>query len=550
MCDQKKEPKSVADIIDDIESRSSGGGFIFRGETQSKYEDENHKGKYHTEVSSKLWRDYKFREEKGIDFDIERVQREMLAGAIEHRGRPAQSSDAGALKGVDILSEIQHYGGKTNLIDFTTDYLIALFFACDGHYAKEGRVILQKKDSIENGKIEKPWNPPHRIIAQKSVFVRPRKGYFYPKEKDVVKIPAGLKESMLKHLEKYHGITKEKIYNDLHGFIYQQEHHGDLYTKFYRGFACHDRRDYKGAIKHYTDATKLSPRFYKTYYNRAIVYHAQGEWDNAIYDNKKAIELNSSFALAYHNLGNNYVSRDEVGDLDKAIAKYSKAIDLDPYNSKTYTARGAAYYMKVSIHSIRRDSVRVPIMDDVESFDKAIEDYSKAIDLDSKGVEAYINRADAYKAICEWAKAIPDYSEAIELKPDNADFYRKRANAYLENGEYDEAIKDYNEVENLDPETHRINGLRARAYAGNEDWRAAIKDYTKAIESEPKNYFLYYGRMMAWIHLQEWDQVRADLPKANAFVLFGDEHKSVDEFEKKTGILLPEDIRDRLARRQ
>ena len=32
----------------------------------------------------------------------------------------------------EILTELQHYGGKTNLIDFTTDYLIALFFACDG----------------------------------------------------------------------------------------------------------------------------------------------------------------------------------------------------------------------------------------------------------------------------------------------------------------------------------------------------------------------------------------------------------------------------------
>ena len=44
----------------------------------------------------------------------------------------------------EILTEIQHYGGKTNLIDFTTDYLIALFFACDGHHDKEGRIIMQK----------------------------------------------------------------------------------------------------------------------------------------------------------------------------------------------------------------------------------------------------------------------------------------------------------------------------------------------------------------------------------------------------------------------
>ena len=49
----------------------------------------------------------------------------------------------------EILTEIQHYGGKTNLIDFTTDYFIALFFACDGHHDKKGRIILQKAGRYE-----------------------------------------------------------------------------------------------------------------------------------------------------------------------------------------------------------------------------------------------------------------------------------------------------------------------------------------------------------------------------------------------------------------
>ena len=53
----------------------------------------------------------------------------------------------------EILTEIQHYGGKTNLIDFTIDYLVALFFACDGHHDKDGRVILQKADEIQNDKV-------------------------------------------------------------------------------------------------------------------------------------------------------------------------------------------------------------------------------------------------------------------------------------------------------------------------------------------------------------------------------------------------------------
>ena len=80
----------------------------------------------------------------------------MLSGAKKHIGDLPQDyrADLAASLNVpqeesdktidfEILTEIQHYGGKTNLIDFTTDYFIALFFACDGHHDKEGRVILQ-----------------------------------------------------------------------------------------------------------------------------------------------------------------------------------------------------------------------------------------------------------------------------------------------------------------------------------------------------------------------------------------------------------------------
>ena len=99
----------------------------------------------------------------------------------------------------EILTEIQHYGGKTNLIDFTTDYCIALFFACDGHYDKDGRVILQKAEKIKD-MIKYPRNPRHRVVAQKSVFVCPPKGFIEPHEDDIVIIPANLKKFILQHL--------------------------------------------------------------------------------------------------------------------------------------------------------------------------------------------------------------------------------------------------------------------------------------------------------------------------------------------------------------
>ena len=159
------------------------GVTIFRGERKT-YKEHPYYGK----VSSNLYRDFDVGDMQ--EFDIEVVQKEMLNGAKKHTGhlpltgdlprdfRPilakmfsVREEDTAETVDFEILTEIQHYGGKTNLIDFTTDYLVALFFACDGHHDKDGRVILQKADEIQ-GMIKYPRNPRHRVAGQKSVFVR------------------------------------------------------------------------------------------------------------------------------------------------------------------------------------------------------------------------------------------------------------------------------------------------------------------------------------------------------------------------------------------
>ena len=111
------KPQTVQDIINKIEQKSKGGGYIYRGERKC-YEGHPYYGK----VSSNLWREY------GIEhgaFDIELVQKELLAAAKKHIGSLPQDFrlDGTAILDVlgylreaesdfEILTEIQHYGGK------------------------------------------------------------------------------------------------------------------------------------------------------------------------------------------------------------------------------------------------------------------------------------------------------------------------------------------------------------------------------------------------------------------------------------------------------
>ncbi len=61
------------------------------------------------------------------------------------------------------------------------------------------------------------------------------------------------------------------------------------------------------------------------YSNRAYSYLNTGELDKAIADYSKAIELDSSYALAYYNRGIAYYN---TGQSDLAIADFNKAIQL------------------------------------------------------------------------------------------------------------------------------------------------------------------------------------------------------------------------------
>ena len=451
-----KKPRTVKDIISEIEQKSAGGGYIYRGERKC-YEGAPYYGK----VSSNLWREYGIEDKQ---FDIELVQKEMLAAAKKHTGYLPQDFrlDVTAPPNVitelteeardfEILTEIQHYGGKTNFIDFTTDYFIALFFACDGRYDEDGRIILQKTDEISE-MIVHPRNPRHRIVVQKSVFIRPPRGFIEPLKNDIVTIPANLKQQILEHLRNYHGTFTEVIYNDIHGFIRNQNIHGDAYTYFHRGFACGNRgdraptpeekqRQYEEAIKHYTEAIKLKPDLDEAYNNRRNAYYEKEELDKAISDYNTAIKLNPDDASAYNNRGNAY---DEKGEFDNAIRDYTEAIKRKPDYAEAYINRGSAYAQKGDL-------------------DNAIKDYNIAIELQPDDTTAYINRGNVYIDKSKFELAIRDYTEAIKRKPDYAEAYNNRGVSYSKKGEFDNAIKDFDKVIQLQPDSVELYNNRGEA---------------------------------------------------------------------------------------
>ena len=65
------------------------------------------------------------------------------------------------------------------------------------------------------------------------------------------------------------------------------------------------------------------------------------------------------------------------------------------------------------------------------SYERAIEDYNRAIEMDEAFAEAYYDRGFSYYEVGLYEKAIADLTRAIELNPEAAHYYGQRSLVYL-----------------------------------------------------------------------------------------------------------------------
>ena len=474
--DLKNAPCTVEDIIRAIKEKTADGDYIFRGESQC-YE----------KVSSGLYR--KLEKVGMLNLGVETFQDQELRYA--KRYKYTQKTDESK-----ILTEIQHFGGKTNLIDFTTNPHIALCFACEKAHHKDGRIIFQDKNGAMKDCIIKPYDPDpkSRVNVQKSVFIRPPEG-FIEADKQVI-IPGSLKQPMLNYLKKTEiDISAETIYPDLHGFVSNQENRWNVYEELDKG------NEYLRSGRE-TETPEEKSR------NQKAVQHFTNAIDSAI-----QIQLDQAIAEAYLGRGCAYFAEykldNSAANLENAIVDFSQVIEL--------------------------------IQEVVNA------NSSRSIELIQRFAEAYNRRGDAYLSKGNSEDAIADFNKAIELNSEFAEAYHYRGLAYFLKGNFDDAIADLNEVIRLNSDDAVAYHRRGIVYLRKGNFDSAIIDLNKAIEIDPNDNLVYYSRGEAWLHLKGWNKAKADLTTAkdrgvDTITAFHNSYRDVATFERKNSVKLPQDI--------
>ena len=74
-------------------------------------------------------------------------------------------------------------------------------------------------------------------------------------------------------------------------------------------------------------------------------------------------------------------------------------------------------------------------MDGLKQYERAIQDFDKAIQLNPNYDKAYNNRGGAFYNLGQYARAVQDFGKALELKPDYADAYEMLGKCFKALGE-------------------------------------------------------------------------------------------------------------------
>ena len=181
----------------------------------------------------------------------------------------------------------------------------------------------------------------------------------------------------------------------------------------------------------------------------------------------------------------------DLGQYEKAVESYSAAIDMQPNNAYFYNARGCAY-------------------NGLGEYEKAISDFDKAIKLDSEFVDAYNNRGYAYGSLGKYEKAISDFDKAIELGPELIEAYSNRGYTYNGLGEYEKAISDFKKAIELNPKQANPYKHYGCLWKKRGDFAKALELLTKAIELNPRYKKAYEERAEVYRSLGRIAEAEAD----------------------------------------
>ena len=275
-----------------------------------------------------------------------------------------------------------------------------------------------------------------------------------------------------------------------------------------KGFACYKKLRFEEAEKCYNKAIELFEKkieekpeekelekakkgIVKAFLNKGLVYYDQGKEDDALKCYEEAADRDSECVEAYYNRGFIYFTRKdkEENSIEKAVENYEKALKnnsdlskiyyIKPKLAKAYFNRGNSYLGK-------------------KNYDKAIDNYNKAIEYKCDFAEAYFKMGYSYACKQDYTEALKWFNKAVDLNPKEIQAWDCKGDMHHYKGELDNAIKCYSNIIHLDSKHANSHYKIAIIYEQKGEIDEAIEWLNKAINLDPEhpNFYLNMGTII------------------------------------------------------
>jgi tetratricopeptide (TPR) repeat protein len=236
-----------------------------------------------------------------------------------------------------------------------------------------------------------------------------------------------------------------------------------------RGMALLSSGQLKESIEDFNVCLNLDPKFLAAYVNRAFAYAKLDRRKDALADLDKAIELDPKAAGVYDTRGAVWQQAQED---EKAVADFTRAIELDGTNPNYYIRRRAALTQLKRFNEAQADAVKIEHLAQLSAL-------NQAIFRDRSSPQPYINRGNFFLQENQLSEAMANFNRALELNSKSVEALTQRAQTWLRQGEAQKAIDDANAALAIERREETF-GVRGDAYRKLGQYDKAVADYEAA----------------------------------------------------------------------
>ena len=218
-------------------------------------------------------------------------------------------------------------------------------------------------------------------------------------------------------------------------------------------------------------------------FNEARKLHISGKIQQAQVLYKKILKIKNDNFLIFNLYATTFL---QLKKFDKAIENFSKSINLNPNFSDNFNNRGIAFA-------------------EIKNYKMAISDYDKAIKLNKNSFNPYLNKAIALKNYKKFNEAISCFNICIKINPSDPKIYNNLGNLYAKIDNLEQAIKAYNKAVNLKKDFEIAYSNRGDIRLKQKKYELALKDYSNALKINSKLDHVYGKYINTEMKINKWD---------------------------------------------